>query len=100
MRLDIRNEGDVFLYPGSRWLTLSFSTIARVIDITDHSIPNALVLISDATASPEEFPIVSVAKQVWWWNFAIESGVWALDEDGQWVHDHAHWPTGPERHLM
>lgn len=100
MRLDIRNDGDVFRYPESRWLTLSFSTIARVIDITDPLGTDALVLVSDATASPEEFPIVSIATQIRWWNLAIESGVWALNEEGRWVHDQALWPTGPERLLM
>lgn len=99
MRLDARNYGDVFRYPDSTWITLGKTSVASVIDIPQ---PNAepRVFVSEASSSPEDYPIVTIAEQIGWCNWAIENDVWELDNRRQWIYSKTNRPTFRERHLL
>lgn len=99
MRLDSRNSGDVFQRPGSSWVTLGRGTVATVIDITEPHGDESTVLISDATAAIEDYPIVTLAERIRLWNSAIENDVWYLDDERQWRRHEDRAMGWPERAL-
>ena len=100
MRLNSRNSGDVFRRPGSSWVTLGHSTVASVIDITEPHPAHLPVLISDATAAIEEYPLVSLVERIRLWNSAIENDVWHLDDERQWRRHEDRALGWPDRALL
>jgi len=79
-----RNAGDVFRRPGSSWLTLGHHTVSAVIDITEPHAADSPVLVSDATAAIEEYPVMTLSERIRMWNSAIDDHVWYLGNDRQW----------------
>ena len=100
MRLDIRNNGDEDQRLGSTWLTLGEGTIAVVIDLTDPDLPDSPVLLADPVSAIDEYPVVSVAERIRWWNWSIEHGVNYIGDDGQWLTNLEEYQKSPQRHLM
>jgi hypothetical protein len=101
MQLNIRNSGDVARRPGSSWVALGQATVSTVIDVTEpHPTEGSPVLISDATASIEEYPIVTLSERIRIWNSAIENDIWYLDDDRRWRRREDRAMGWPDRALL
>lgn len=101
MRLNVRNSGDVFRRPGSSWVTLGQATVSAVIDVTEpHTDEGSPVVISDATASIEEYPTVTLSERIRLWNWAIENDIWYLDDERRWRRREDRAMDWPDRALL
>jgi hypothetical protein len=100
MQLEARNAGDVFRLPGSSWVTLGHNSVSTVIEITEPHGSDSPVLVSDATAPVEDYPVVGLAERVRLWNAAIEDDLWYLDDARQWCRRSDRGLGWPERALV
>jgi hypothetical protein len=99
-RLDIRNGGDVDSRHGSTWVTLGRATDATVIDVTDPNVRDSLVLYSDAASAIEDYPVLTLTERIAMWNWAIQHGMWYLDDNRQWRRRDDVAMSWPERALL
>lgn len=83
-RLDIQNSAGADRYMFSRWVTFSFGSVSDVIESSNRHMPDCYVLIHDPSQSVLNSPIVTVAEKLRWFIWAIENGVWTVDERGDW----------------
>ncbi|RWZ58433.1 SMI1/KNR4 family protein [Labedella populi] len=100
MILDMRNEGDGDRYVESRWVTFNRGSRSDVIETSNIQLPDSSVLLSDMTSSVLNFPIVTVAEKIRWYIWAIENGVWFVDDTGTWRSRHELYPKNGMRHLI
>jgi hypothetical protein len=100
MQLEARNAGDVFRRPGSSWVTLGHNSVSTVIEITEPHGSDSPVLVSDATAPVEDYPVVGLAERIRLWNSAIEDDLWYLDDARQWCRRSDRGLGWPERALV
>lgn len=98
--LNVRNAGDADRYLSSRWVTLAASSVSAVIETNNSRVPDAAVLVDDPAESVFAYPIVTVAQQLRWYIWAIESGAWYVDERGEWRSDFGKYPANAIKDII
>lgn len=86
-------------YSGRAFVSLLIGNVGLMINLTPGERPHTY-MNDPMSWSLADYPSMPVAERVEWWVWALENGVWQLDDKREWRVDFGRYPQGENRNVL